>query len=43
MLNFIVDTARPFGLNLSPKKCELICFHRLGSVNKNVLLLVDEF
>ena len=37
MLNFLVTTAEPFGLRLSPKKCELICFHRPGSVNKSVL------
>lgn len=37
MLNFITESAEPFGLRLSPKKCELICFHRPGSVNKNVL------
>ena len=40
MLNFIVDTACPFGLNLSPKKCELICFHRLGSINRNALPVI---
>ena len=34
MLNFLVETAEPFGLRLSPKKCELICFHRPGTVDK---------
>ena len=37
MLNFIVNTAEPFGLRLSPKKCELICFHRSGAIDKNAL------
>ena len=37
MLNFIVNTAEPFGLRLSPKKCELICFHRSGAMDKNAL------
>ena len=37
MLNFITKSAEPFGLRLSPKKCELICFHRPGSVNKDEL------
>ena len=37
MLNFIINTAEPFGLRLSPKKCELICFHRSGSIDKNAL------
>jgi len=37
MLNFLVTTAEPFGLRLSPKKCELICFHRPGSVDKSML------
>ena len=37
MLNFIVESAAPFGLRLSPEKCELICFHRPGTVDKNVL------
>ena len=34
MLNYIVASAKPFGLKLSPLKCELICFHRLGTVDK---------
>ena len=34
MLNFLVETAAPFGLRLSPAKCELICFHRPGTVDK---------
>ena len=37
MLNFIVDSATPFGLRLSPSKCELICFHRPGTVDKAAL------
>ena len=28
---------RPFGLRLSAKKCELICFHRPGTVDKSTL------
>jgi hypothetical protein len=37
MLDFIIENAEPFGLQLSPAKCELICFHRPGTVNKNDL------
>ena len=37
MLDFLVETASPFGLRLSPAKCELICFHRPGSVDKTTL------
>ena len=37
MLNFLGDNAVPFGLRLAPQKCELICFHRQGTVNKNAL------
>ena len=37
MLNFIVENAAPFGLKLSPAKCELICFHRIGSIDKSLL------
>ena len=37
MLNFIVENAAPFGLRLSPAKCELICFHRTGSIDKSLL------
>ena len=37
MLDFIIATAAPFGLRLSPAKCELICFHRPGTVNKALL------
>ena len=40
MLNFLVETATPFGLRLSPTKCELICFHRPGSVDKATLPVV---
>ena len=37
MLDFIVNNAEPFGLRLSPKKCELICFHCPGTINRNNL------
>ena len=37
MLNYIISTGEPFGLRLSAKKCELICFHRAGTVDKNTL------
>lgn len=37
MLDYIVATGLPFGLRLSPDKCELICFHRPGSVDFNTL------
>jgi len=37
MLNFLGDNAVPFGLRLAPQKCELICFHRPGTVNKSAL------
>lgn len=37
MLDFIVTNSTPFGLALSPKKCELICFHRTGSIDKGAL------
>ena len=40
MLDFLVQTASPFGLHLSPKKCELICFHRPGTVDKANLPIV---
>ena len=40
MLDFLISTAAPFGLRLSPDKCELICFHRPGSVNKALLPVV---
>ena len=40
MLDFIVTSAAPFGLRLSPDKCELICFHRPGTVNKAMLPVV---
>ena len=44
MLNFLIETASPFGLRLSPAKCELICFHRPGTVDKATLpeVLVGE-
>jgi hypothetical protein len=37
MLDFIINNAAPFGLRLSPTKCELICFHRPGTVDRNNL------
>ena len=37
MLTFLADTAIPFGLRLAPHKCELICLHRPGTVDKNAL------
>ena len=37
MLTFLSDTALPFGLRLAPQKCELICFHRPGTVVMNTL------
>ena len=41
MLDYIVETAAPFGLRLSPAKCELICFHRPGTVDKSLLPIVS--
>ena len=40
MINYLADTATPFGLRLAPQKCELICFHRIGSVDKNSLPVI---
>ena len=40
MLTFLSDTALPFGLRLAPQKCELICFHRPGTLNKATLPVV---
>ena len=40
MLNFLVETASPFGLRLSPAKCELVCFHQPGTVDKTTLSVV---
>ena len=37
MLDFLGDNAVPFGLRLAPQKCELICFHRPGTVDKSKL------
>ena len=37
MLNFLAEKATPFGLRLAPQKCELICFHRPGTVDKSTL------
>jgi len=33
MINYLAETALPFGLHLAPQKCELICFHREGTIN----------
>ena len=40
MLTFLSDTALPLGLRLAPDKCELICFHRPGAIDKNTLPIV---
>ena len=40
MLAYLSETAMPLGLRLAPDKCELICFHRPGSVDKNTLPIV---
>ena len=40
MIDFITQTAAPLGLRLAPDKCELICFHRLGSIDKNALPVI---
>ena len=37
MLTYLSNTALPLGLRLAPEKCELICFHRPGTINKNNL------
>ena len=37
MLNYLSETALPLGLRLAPQKCELICFHRPGTIDKNSL------
>ena len=37
MITFLAETALPFGLRLAPQKCELICFHRPGTVDKSLL------
>ena len=37
MITYIAETALPFGLRLAPQKCELICFHRPGTIDKNSL------
>ena len=37
MLDYIVATGESFVLRLSAKKCELICFHRPGTVDKSTL------
>ena len=40
MLTFLSATALPLGLRLAPEKCELICFHRPGTVDKRMLPVV---
>ena len=40
MLDFLAATALPLGLRLAPEKCELICFHRPGTVDKRMLPVV---
>ena len=40
MLNYLAETALPFGPWLAPQKCELICFHRPGTIDRNVLPVV---
>ena len=40
MLTYLSDTALPLGLRLAPDKCELICFHRPGTIDKNTLPVV---
>ena len=37
MLTYLSDMALPLGLRLAPEKCELICFYREGTINKNTL------
>jgi hypothetical protein len=37
MITYLSDTALPLGLRLAPQKCELICFHRPGTIDKNTL------
>ena len=37
MLTYLTDTALPLGLRLAPTKCELICFHRPGTIDKSTL------
>ena len=40
MVTFLSDTALPLGLRLAPDKCELICFHRPGTVARSTLPVV---
>ena len=40
MIDYLAETATPFGLRLAPQKCELICFHRLGTIDKNMLPVI---
>ena len=38
--DFLSATAAPFGLRLAPQKCELICFHRIGTIDKSQLPVI---
>ena len=38
--DILANTATPFGLQLAPHKCELICFHRLGTIDKSQLPVI---
>ena len=40
MLTYLSDTAEPLGLRLAPQKCELICFHLPGTINKSLLPVI---
>ena len=40
MIDFLATTAIPFGLRLAPQKCELICFHRIGTIGKSQLPVI---
>ena len=40
MLTYLSDTALLLGLRLAPEKCELICFHRPGTIDKNTMPVV---
>ena len=40
MLAYLSDTALPLGLRLAPQKCELICFHHPGTIDKNLLPVI---
>ena len=40
MIDFLAKTGKPFGLRLAHQKCELICFHRPGTVVKDTLPVI---